>query len=220
MEIKHIIWDWNGTLLDDTLAGMNAVNTMLTTRGLPPISLAHYRATFGFPVLNFYRSVGFSLETEDWDAMANEFHRNFLADTTIRLHKHTVAALDHVRSCGIVQSVLSASKQSILENMLSEYGLSHFFTHVYGVDNLYGNSKLEIGRALINAINLPPQSILMIGDSLHDHEVARNLEIYCLLIAQGHQSRGRLAASAAPILDDLSGLPEWLDSRAAGAALT
>lgn len=218
MEIKHIIWDWNGTLLDDTLAGMNAVNAMLTARGMPPISLARYRATFGFPVLDFYRSVGFRLDTEDWDAMADEFHRNFLSDTTIRLHTHAVATLVHVRSCGIGQSVLSASEQSILNNMLSEYGLAHFFTHVYGVDNLYGRSKLEIGRTLIKALNSPPGSILMIGDSLHDHEVARRLEIGCLLIAQGHQSRGRLSASAAPVLDDLSELPGWLDGRAAAGA--
>lgn len=217
MDIKHIIWDWNGTLLDDTLAGLNAVNTMLTARGLPTIGLMRYRETFGFPVLDFYRSVGFRPDKEDWDSMADEFHCNFLADKTIRLHTRAVAALEHVRSAGIAQSVLSASEQSILDNMLSDYGLSHFFAHVCGVDNFYGHSKLEIGRTLLKAIDLPSGAILMVGDSLHDHEVARRLEIGCLLIAQGHQSRGRLLASAAPVLDDLSGLPEWLDKRAAGA---
>lgn len=217
MGLKHIIWDWNGTLLNDTLAGLNAVNAMLRARGLPAIGLEHYRETFGFPVRDFYHAVGFRLETEDWDAMADEFHRNFLADTTIRLHTHTVATLKHVSSAGITQSVLSASEQSILDKMLSAYGLAHFFAHVYGVDNLYGHSKLEIGRTLLNAIGLPPEEILLIGDSLHDHEVARHLNIACLLIAQGHQSRSRLLKSAAPILADLSGLPEWLDSQAACA---
>ncbi|MDD4102087.1 MAG: HAD family hydrolase [Kiritimatiellae bacterium] len=210
MRIKHIIWDWNGTLLDDTQAGMNAVNAMLRVRGLPTLGLAHYRETFGFPVRDFYHTVGFRLETENWDTMADEFHRNFLCDTTIRLHTQTVATLEYVSSVGISQSVLSASEQSILENMLSEYGLSHFFEHVYGVDNLYGHSKLEIGQTLLKAIGLPTNEIILIGDSLHDHEVARHLDVGCLLIAQGHQSRSRLLQSSATVLSDLPELTEWL----------
>ena len=217
MGLRHIIWDWNGTLLDDTQAGLNAVNAMLRARGLQAIGLEYYRETFGFPVRDFYHAVGFRLDAEDWDAMADEFHRNFLADTTIQLHAQTVATLEHVNATGIAQSVLSASEQSILDKMLSAYGLPHFFEHVYGVDNLYGHSKLEIGRALLNAIGLPPEEVLMIGDSLHDHEVARHLNVACLLIAQGHQSHSRLLTSAAPVLADLSCLPGWLDRKAAGA---
>ncbi len=198
-------------MLDDTLAGMNAVNAMLLARGLPTIDLTCYRDTFGFPVRNFYQKVGFRLDTENWDAMADEFHRHFLADTTIRLHSQTYATLNQLSDSGITQSVLSASEQSILEKKLSEYKLSHFFDHVYGVDNLYGHSKLEIGRALLKAIELPLAEIILIGDSLHDHEVAQHLNVGCLLIDQGHQSRKRLLESAAPVLSDLSELPEWLN---------
>lgn len=209
----HVIWDWNGTLLDDTQAGVNAVNGMLRARGLPPLDLPRYRDLFGFPVRDFYRSVGFRLEQEDWDAMAREFHARFLADTTLRLHVEAASALGGFAGDGIGQSVLSASEQSILEAMLATFGVAGYFDHVCGVDNLYGHSKLDLGRALLARLALPPHRVLMIGDSLHDHEVADALGTRCLLVAQGHQSYARLARSGAPVLESLGDLRAWLANR-------
>lgn len=212
MRLQHIIWDWNGTLLDDTQAGVNAVNGMLAARGLPQIDIPGYRDVFGFPVSDFYRAIGFRLEEENWDEMAREFHDRFLADTTIRLHTDAVRALDCFRSAGVGQSVLSASEQGILLGMLEDYGVARYFAGVFGVDNLYGHSKRELGRVLLRQLALDPASTLLIGDSLHDHEVAQDLGTGCLLVAQGHQSRARLARTGAPVLECLAELPAWLES--------
>ena len=212
MRFRHIIWDWNGTLLDDTQAGVNAVNGMLAARGLPLIDIPAYRDVFCFPVSDFYRAIGFRLEEEDWDAMARDFHDRFLADTTIRLHDDALTALECFRTAGIGQSILSASEQRILGDMLASFGVAAFFDGVFGVDNLYGHSKREIGRVLLRHLSLDPASTLLIGDSLHDHEVAQDLGVDCLLIAQGHQSRARLARSGAPVLKSLAEIPAWLQS--------
>ena len=212
MRLQHIIWDWNGTLLDDTQAGVNAVNAMLAARRLPQVGLTTYRELFGFPVKNFYRAVGFRLEEENWDAMAREFHDRFLDDTTIRLQADALRVLAGFRASGVGQSVLSASEQSILDGMLTDFGVAHFFDCVCGVDNLYGQSKLELGHALLSRLALPPETVLMIGDSLHDHEVAGALGVSCLLIAQGHQSYARLARSGAPVLRSLADMDAWLQA--------
>ena len=212
MRLQHIIWDWNGTLLDDTQAGVNAINAMLAARGLPQIDIPSYREVFGFPVINFYRTIGFRLEQENWDTMAREFHDLFLADTSIRLHTDALHALHSLRQAGLGQSVLSASEQSILSAMLDTFGIAHFFDGICGVDNLYGHSKLELGRALLKRLGLTPDTVLMIGDSLHDQEVATALGTRCLLVAQGHQSYARLAQSGAPVLASLADVPAWLQA--------
>ena len=211
MHVRHIIWDWNGTLLDDTRAGLQAVNAMLEHRGLPALDLTTYWEIFGFPVRTFYRSAGFKLEEEDWDALAREFHDYFQADTTLRLHAHAVEVLEHIRRLGIGQSVLSASEQTLLRTMLHDFGVTRFFEGVFGVDNLYGHSKLELGRELLARLALHPSAVLLVGDSLHDHEVAADLGVACVLISQGHQSAARLARSGAPILHSLAELPVWLE---------
>jgi len=209
-QIRHVIWDWNGTLLDDAQAGVNAVNGMLRARGLPLLDVARYRDIFGFPVRHFYEAVGFQLEREDWDAMAREFHDLFLAEPDLRLHREATNALQHFSAAGIGQSILSASEQTILERMLTAFGVQHHFAHICGVNNLYGHSKLDLGRALLARIEVPCPQILLIGDSLHDHEVAEALGVRCLLISQGHQSHARLAQCGAPVLHCLSDLHDWL----------
>lgn len=207
--IKHIIWDWNGTLLDDTQACVNSVNKMLSDRNLPLLTIERYRDIFGFPVSEFYREIGFVLENEDWDAMAVQFHDLFLADSSTRLHDAARYTLETCNCRGISQSVLSASKQSILDEMLCEYDLKYLFAFIRGISNLYGDSKMTMGRKLVEEIGVPRDEIIIIGDSLHDYEVAADLNIACVLIAGGHQSYERLATAGVqvlPSLDDAAAL--------------
>jgi len=201
--IQHIIWDWNGTLLDDTLASVNAINTMLTRRGLACLDVTYYREIFGFPVIDFYRKIAFPLEQEDWGEVAHEFHDLFLQEPSMRLHDGARDALEHVRQRGLPQSILSASEQGILDNLLDGFGIRAYFTEVFGVDNMHGVSKMELGRNLLRKLALPPENILLIGDTLHDAEVAQALGIQCVLVAHGHQSMSRLVQAGVPVFRDL-----------------
>lgn len=207
-KITHLIWDWNGTLLDDTQACVNTINSMLGERGLPQLSVQQYRDCFGFPVSDFYRKVGFVLESENWDELAHVFHERFLADSSMALHAQARPVLEQLHLQGVTQWILSASHQSILDRMLQEYELTAYFQRAMGIDNLYGDSKVSIGRAMIAMMEVPRAEILLIGDSLHDYEVALDLGVACVLIAQGHQSYARLVICDVPVLQSLSEVPE------------
>ena len=61
MRYKHIIWDWNGTLLDDTWLCVEGINQALIKRNLTPISEDRYREVFTFPVRDYYKKLGFDL---------------------------------------------------------------------------------------------------------------------------------------------------------------
>ncbi len=203
MKVSHIIWDWNGTLLDDTQACVNSINVLLAKRGVPTLDLPRYRDLFGFPVIDFYRRINFPLGSENWNAVAREFHDVFLADTTFKLQSATIETLQRIQAKEIQQSVLSASEQSILDLMLVTYGIRDFFTHVCGVNNLFGDSKIEIGHKLLTQLTIPNDDVVIVGDTLHDVEVAQALGVSCVLIAQGHQSRKRLEQAGVPVFEDL-----------------
>ena len=190
-------------MLDDTQACVNSINVLLAKRGVPIIDVTHYRNIFGFPVIDFYRRLNFPLASEDWNLVAREFHDVFLADTTFKLQSATVETLQRIQAKEIQQSVLSASEQSILDGMLQTYGIRDFFTHVCGVNNLYGDSKIEIGHKLLTQLTISPKNVVIVGDTLHDVEVAQALGVSCVLIAQGHQSRGRLEQAGVPVFEDL-----------------
>jgi len=194
--IRHLIWDWNGTLLDDVEACVGAINRMLDRRHLPCIDTSTYRQIFDFPVISYYAQLGFDLDAEDWNAIAIEFHEHYgeLARTaTLRDGVADVLATLGSEVDGM--SVLSACEQTILERMLAEHGIRNHFGHVSGLDNLHAASKLENGRHLLAKLDLPPDEIVLIGDTNHDHEVAAALGIGCLLLAGGHQAESRLLAT-------------------------
>ena len=208
---RHIVWDWNGTLLDDVQASVNTINKLLAARALPPTDIDRYRELFGFPVRNYYTAIGFRLENENWDLLARTYHDIYLADPSIRLHDEAVPVLRFCREAGLGLSVLSAAEQSILSRMLEDAGVTAWFDFIHGVDNLHGHSKVETGRQLIRRIPCPPAQVLFVGDTLHDHEVAVELGCHCVLISQGHQSHARLLAAGCPVLEKLSEIPKFLN---------
>ena len=200
--MTHILWDWNGTLLDDTQAALDTLNAMLARRRGRPIAMDYYRDHFAFPVKPFYKSIGVCLENEDWDALAVEYHDTYAAQPK-RLNPEAVAALERVKSSGARQSIISALRQDLLEEITAELGVAKYMDFIYGVDNLDGRSKVERARELISAIQNSQtfelsnsQTLVFIGDSLHDKEVADALGVRCVLCAQGSHAGWRLRAVA------------------------
>ena len=66
MKYKNIVWDWNGTLLNDLEIGVTTLNDMLSRRALLPLTSEYYRECFGFPVIHFYEKVGFEICSEEF----------------------------------------------------------------------------------------------------------------------------------------------------------
>ena len=201
----HIVWDWNGTLLDDTGACIGALNEMLARRGLEPISVDFYRKHFAFPVRSFYESIGVKLENEDWNRLAREYHDEYHARPA-QLARGTFAALERVKGMGEGQSILSALRQDMLATDSAKFGVAGYMHRIWGSDNLDGGSKLESARRFFNAlvedgvVKGDLSDAVMIGDAIHDWEVASALGVKCVLFSGGGHSRERLLPLA-PVAD-------------------
>lgn len=199
---KRLIWDWNGTLLDDVSAAVGALNRMLRLRGASPITVERYRQRFGFPVRPFYAELGVDLDRWDWDAICEDFHR-FILEEPQAIRPDARVALEAAASSGFRQCVLSALRQDKLDDAIATNALGRFFDCVFGVDNLDGASKLQRGRELMAHLGCDAGNVVFIGDTLHDAEVARELGGRCVLVGCGHQMPDRLAASGCPVAADL-----------------
>ena len=188
--LPYIIWDWNGTLIDDVSAAVNALNRMLSIRGVAPVTRDFYRAHFGFPVRPFYAVVGLDLEKEDC------------------LRPDAKDALQLVRDRGGHQSILSALRQDLLHRDTSREGVQTFFDTLFGVDNLDGATKLSRGHDLVahlksTGLLAPGQPLFFIGDTMHDAEVGAALGATPILVEGGHQNGDRLRASGHLVVPSL-----------------
>ena len=201
----RIVWDWNGTLLDDVDAAVSALNRMLVKRGVRPTTREFYRANFGFPVRPFYSALGVDLDACDWDEICDDFH-SFIAEEPSALRPDALEAMDLAMRLGFRQCILSALREDLLLRDATRLGAAAGMDFLAGVDNLDGASKLDRGRALVAELDaLPgePSLRVFVGDTLHDAEVAAALGGKCVLVGGGHQETGRLGAAGVPVVGSL-----------------
>ena len=117
--------------------------------------------------------------------------------------------LERLRQAGLAQSVLSAYPQTGLDQMIARHGLAGYFAQVLGRPNALADGKLAQGRELVARLDLDPREVLVVGDTTHDHEVARGLGSDALLLSCGHQSRGRLLSTGAPVCARPGEVLDW-----------
>ncbi len=205
MKYKHILWDWNGTLFDDVVLCADIMNNILCRRNMGKISLEDYKTVFDFPVRNYYEAVGFSnLDDKLFHDLSVEFIEEYEArKLEFSLNKNALEILQKINSAGIEQSVLSAYSQQTLEEIVEHFEISKYFVRLAGLDNIYAASKIENGKLLIKKLGLNSGEALMIGDTLHDKEVADEIGADSVLLSTGHQSKERLIKAGVPVIDDL-----------------
>ena len=209
--IKHIVWDWNGTLFDDASACVETLNVFLKERSLPKVNIVQYREHFGFPVKKYYEFLGFDFSAEDWDVMARRFHDLYLEKSRRKkLRSGAIAVLRALKKQNMPMSVLSASEVSLLGKFLRAKGIRQYFENIYGLTDLYADSKLTAGRKLILLLSVPPSEILLVGDTVHDYEIAKKTGCRCVLLANGHQAEHRIRKCGCPLLTDIKFLPGFI----------
>jgi phosphoglycolate phosphatase len=213
--IRHIVWDWNGTLLDDVDSCVDTLNVLRAERRLPAIGKGEYRARFGFPVKAFYEQIGFDFAAEDFAALSRDFHAGYRARWgEMRLQPGVRELLGGLGGQGIAHLVISAMESRLLGEMLAVHELDPLLTGYHGRADLSGESKVELGAAAVRGRGLDPAEVLVVGDTLHDHELARAIGCRSVLYAGGHQDRARLAAAGTAVTDSLSEIVRFVTGEA------
>ena len=210
MKIQQVLWDWNGTLLDDLEYSIQVRNNIFPAFHLPLLeSVEEYHRQFTFPVRLYYERAGVTDEIFDDVAHAwmAEYERCM---DTIPLHEDASETVERFHQAGLRQTVLSASEQTMLRRQLALYGLNSRFDAVLGRGDIYAGSKEAIGREYLQNCGIPAEATVMIGDSLHDAEVARALDTRCVLVARGHQSRETLLEAGVPVMKSLREAADWV----------
>lgn len=204
---RHIIWDWNGTLLDDSWLCVETINSLLSEEGLATVDAEQYSREFDFPVRGYYERLGFDFSRLSFETVAVAFiERYYRRLGECRLHPSAAETLDFFHSRGHTQSVLSATEQDRLGECIRHFDLERYFSALVGLDNHYAHSKLECGRAFVETLDIPRREILYIGDTLHDHHVACEMGVDCVLIPGGHHSYERLVNGGARVFESLEAL--------------
>jgi phosphoglycolate phosphatase-like HAD superfamily hydrolase len=202
----HVVWDWNGTLFDDHVAVLAAVNDALALVDLPPIDADTYRSHYTRPVQRFYERVaGRPIEPGEWRTLDGAYHDSYHAWVErLSLAPDAVAALAAAEAAGLTQSLLSMWRHQDLVPLVQRLGIGHFFVRVDGLRVLGGEGKTEHLVAHLAALEVEPSAAVLVGDSLDDLAAARAVGARCVLYDGGSHHRHELEAAGVPVVDTLT----------------
>ncbi len=167
---------------------------------------------FCFPVKDYYKKLGFDLEKEPFEISGDEFIDEYMERIDEpNLHEGASEVLRAIDEMGVDQSLLSASAQSMLDEILKNHQIKTYFVRVLGQNNHYADGKEEMGKQWVRELELQQHEVLFVGDTLHDKEVADLIGSDCVLISNGHVSERRLKGTDALVLNDLRDIIPFLN---------
>ncbi len=206
-EYKVIIWDFNGTLIDDIDAALASVNDMLIRRKLPTINFEQYASYIDTPIIRFYEHIFDDLYSMDFNVIANEFNRGY--EKHLKSHAVMPCAeevLEYFNSLGKLQTVISATHIDKVNTRLREFELDGYFDKILAHNNLIAEDKTHLAINYFAEKNIKPHEAVVIGDCVADFKMAEALGCDCILTTQGHQSRKEFSETTAIIIDSLAKL--------------
>ena len=210
---SHVIWDWNGTLLNDVDWCITRINRMLAKRNKRILAnVSEYHNAFCFPVIDYYRNVGFDFKEESFEVLAQEYIGMYHGEgsDSAAMYQGAEYVLRTIQNFQISQIILSASAQSNLEMQLKPFGIRRYFDEILGISDIFAKSKLKIGMDYLSRNSV--RRGILVGDTTHDFEVSQSMGIECVLIAHGHQSREKLVQCNVPVFDNLEEILSYLVS--------
>ena len=210
MLYTYCIWDFNGTILDDVDLGVYSVNALMEKNDLKCVlSREKYRERFGFPIIDYYKELGFDFEKTPYDDLAEEWVDIYMENIfRAKLFPDLIKTLEFFKSHGVLQSILSASENKMLNGQVEGLGISSYFEDIMGIENIYGDSKLSIARRWRQ--KHPHDKVVFIGDTTHDIETASVLGADCFIVCAGHQCKDKFAQYDVKVFDSLSEVVDFL----------
>ncbi|GLF93422.1 HAD family hydrolase [Streptomyces yaizuensis] len=203
----HLVWDWNGTLLNDVTAVIAATNAAFAEIGLAPITLERYRELYCVPVPKFYERLLGRLPTdEEWEVMDVIFHRHYSEQRLgCGLTDGAEELLGEWLRAGRSQSLLSMYGHDELVPVVRGYGIESHFLRVEGRTGPSGGSKaLHMERHLTAlGATVSPERTVVIGDAVDDAVAAAHVGARAVLYTGGSHSRASLGRAGVPVVDTL-----------------
>ena len=205
-----VVWDWNGTIVDDVNTSLLSVNDMLIKRNLPTITIQQYHEYLDTPIYKFYEHI-FDLNKITFDVIQSEFnsgYNKYISDNP--LNDGAIAVMKMLKEIDIKQVIVSSSNQDIVQKGAEKFGVAEYMNYISGSSDNFVGSKVERAIGVISKITTDYSKVVVIGDTLHDCQLANEIGADCILLSTGHQSKADLQTTGKPVIDSLNELNQYL----------
>lgn len=210
--IKYVFWDFNGTILDDRELCYDLLNELLISEDKKPVPYERYFEVFGFPVKEYYKKAGITFKYQTYEQMADWFILKYQPLSLKQsLYEGVEETLKSFKDKGIKNICLSASFTKNLKEQLKHFKIDHYFDTILGTSDVLASGKIDVAKKFILDNNIKHNEVLLIGDTLHDYEIAKELGFLPVLFTLGHQSKKRLSLTNSMLINNIKELIEIVE---------
>ena len=201
--LDSIIFDFNGTLLDDFKLTYDIEKEIFKSYGLKGFSKKRCKDTFINPINKYYDALGLNEKDYNYKEMNSRFFEEYLKrwKEESYLFKNEKEVLIDLKARGFRLYILSATEINLLKEQLEYLGIIDLFTDFIAASNKESKSKIEFGKEFIKKHGLNKDNSLLIGDTLHDFESAEAFNIDSIYFTKGHNSKKRLKTLNKPLVN-------------------
>lgn len=199
----HLVWDWNGTLLNDLDLVVRATNAAFASVNGPVVTTAEHRRRFRRPIVDYYAEVlGRAVDEGEFRRLDKVFHDTYRAG--LPGCQLTADALPAIRAWPGTQSLLSMWFHDELVPTVETFGLTDLFVRVDGLRrDVGGDRKAEYLARHLGELGVDGRSTVLIGDSVDDAHAAESVGASCVLYAGGLTDPDVLRATGYPVAHSL-----------------
>ncbi|MCH7669690.1 MAG: HAD family hydrolase [Acidobacteria bacterium] len=207
--MAHIIWDWNGTLLDDLHIVVDAVSACVAPLGRGAITADDYRDHYTRPVVLFYENLmGRPVTSDEWasiDGVYHDTYRSLMRQADLAADAR--AAIRDVADRNGTQSILSMWWHSELVPFTAGFGLRDVMQRIDGNREDAGALKADQMRShiemLVAAHGVVASKVVAVGDTFDDAAAAAAVGIPIILYDGGSHHRVDLEKVGVPVVSTL-----------------
>jgi len=209
---RFVVFDWDGTLADSTGIIVDSLQQACRDLGEPVPADIDARHVIGLGLADALRRVAPGLPRERHaDLVARYRHHYVTRDEGIALYAGVREMLAELETAGLVLGIATGKSRAGLDRALAQQGIGGHFTVTRCADEGFPKPHPDMLVHLMDHTGFEPDATLMIGDTTHDLELARNAGTAALAVAYGAHAADELAALA-PLatVRSVAELLEWL----------
>jgi len=217
LHIEAVIFDLDGTIVNfnlDYKALRGEVKECLIHEGIPASLLDVNETLFEMlnkaeiyiknngksnPVFNVIRSKALSI-AENYELAAAK---------TTELLSGAIEALNELKKLKLKMAICTTSSEKAATYIVKRFKIDGYFQLVVSRDKVkYVKPSTEQCEIALKALNVPPKSMIVVGDSVADMQSAKEIEALAVGLTTGYSTREQLTTAGANyVITSLTDLP-------------
>ncbi|MBS0508078.1 MAG: HAD-IA family hydrolase [Proteobacteria bacterium] len=207
-----IAFDWDGTLFDSTAIIVRSIQDAVRDVGgtVPSIEAAAWVIGMALPQALAHAAP--DVPRERYTELANRYRYHYLKrQDEVTLFHGVLPMLQALRARGHLLTVATGKSRRGLDQALQLVQLRGMFDGSRTADETAGKPSPLMLQELMAEFGVTPERLLMIGDTTHDLEMARNAGCASVAVGYGaHDAADFPALAPLCVAPSVAALQHWL----------